>query len=129
METLRRFEVAHNGKLLDQMRACFHDDASIESVASNGRALDPDATIEALAAAFNGGWYSIGDWTYQQIAPDLIVSCTSTRKLLPGGHGVSHDKVYRLTQGRDGLMWRVRLCASRAEAAAEVEKYGQILGI
>src|SRR5579862_1439425 len=39
METLRRFERAHSRQSIEDMRACFHDEALIESVASYGQPL------------------------------------------------------------------------------------------
>jgi hypothetical protein len=119
METMRRFEQAHRDRSIEQMRACFHDEATIESVASDGSPLGPDETVEALRSAMSDGMYVIAGWQYEPLAPELVLSSTTTRHRTPeGGH--AHETVYRLTEGRGGLMWRVRLFHSRAEALAEL---------
>ena len=117
MDTLERFEVAHRRQSTEDMRACFHDEAVIESVASYGQPLGADETIEALRAAFNDGVYSIGDWEYQQITPATILSWTGARHRRAGS-GMSDETVCRVVIGRDGLMWRVKLFNSTAEALA-----------
>jgi hypothetical protein len=117
METMRRFEQAHQRRSVDGMRQCFHDDALIESVASDGSALGPDETVEALRDAMTDGMYLIAGWEYEPLAPELVLSSTTTRhRTTEGGH--SHETVWRLTEGRDGLMWRVWLFYSRADALA-----------
>jgi hypothetical protein len=118
METVKRFEAAHAQRSIEGMRACFHDDALIESVASYGKPLGADETAEALRAAFNDGVYAIGDWAYEEIAPDTVLSWTGARHRRLGS-GMSDETVYRLIMGRDGLMWRVTLFGSRADALAD----------
>lgn len=76
MATLVRFESAHDRVSASEMRACFHDEALIESVASEGRPLGPDATVTALEAALTDHIYYIGDWRYEEIAPEVILSIT-----------------------------------------------------
>lgn len=123
MSTLKRFESAHGRGSVEEMRACFHDEALIESVASAGHQLGPDETAEALQAALQDGLYLIADWRYEEISPGVVLSWTAARHRSARG-GVSHETVYRLTVGRDGLMWRVSLFPSRAEALAELERVG-----
>src|SRR4051812_26358245 len=66
LESLLRFEKAPRRRSPEAMRACFHDDALVESVASRGEALGPDDTLEALARAFEDGVYSVRDWRYEE---------------------------------------------------------------
>src|SRR3954471_13166864 len=75
-ETVLAFEAAHRRRSPDGMRACFHEDALIESIASEGEPLDADATAEALRVALADGVYEIGDWHYEEMAPDVILSWT-----------------------------------------------------
>jgi hypothetical protein len=126
METMKRFEAAHERGLVDATRACFHDGAIIESVASEGAPLTADATAEALREALSDGVYAIGDWSYEEIDPEVVLSWTTTRHRA-NGRGVQHETIYRLTSGRDGLMWRVKLFSSRDEALAYVEQNGPAL--
>jgi hypothetical protein len=121
METLKRFEEAHRHQSIEGMRACFHDDALIESVASFGQPLGADETAEALRVAFGDGVYEIGDWEYEEVRPDTVLSWTGARHRRRIGLGMTDEIVYRLTTARDGLMWRVKLFGSRTEARAYLQ--------
>ena len=122
LDTLLRFEAAHRRRLTEQMRSCFHDEALIESVASGGAALGPDETIEAIRLAYADGVYEIGDWRYEEITPDIILSSTGAKHRLP--HQQMRDEtVCRLMIGKDGLMWHVRLFNDRAQALAYLEQH------
>ena len=127
MDVLRRFESAHTRASVREMRACFHDDAIIESVASGGLPLGADETAEALARALRDHVYSIGDWRYEEITPEVILSTTGARHLRHGST-MSDETVYRLISGRDGLMWRVRLFPGRGEALDFLAHHGPTLG-
>ncbi len=126
MRTLLRFEVAHGERNLVVMRACFHDEAVIESVASGGLPLGPDETVEAIRVALTDHVYSVGNWAYEQLRPDVILSITGARHLRPGS-GMTDATVYRLISGRDGLMWRARLFGDREQALAYLERHGPSL--
>ena len=128
MDALLRFEHGHRRRSVTEMRACFHDEAMIESVASNGRALPPDEQIEALADAFDDGVYSIRDWRYEELAPEIVLSWTGARHLLTDA-GMRDEVVCRLHVGRNGLMWRVKLFRTRDEALAHLEQHGPSLGL
>ena len=103
MATLRRFEAAHTRRSLEEMRACFHADAVIESVASSSRALGPDETALALGEALRDGVYMVYGWQYEELAPDVVLSITRARHRA-GDRAVRDDSGYRLISGRDGLM-------------------------
>jgi hypothetical protein len=127
LETLLRFEAAH-GRDLDEMRACFAPDALIESVASDGQVLGVSETVEAIRLALLDGVYSIRHWKYEELSLDLVISITAARHLLPDG-GMRDETVYRLISGRNGLIWRVKLFASREAAMAHFELHGPSLGL
>jgi hypothetical protein len=128
METLLRFEQAHRRRSLQGMRACFHDEAMIESVASNGRALPPDEQAEALAEAFDDGVYSIRDWRYEEVAPQVVLSWTGARHIVSDAR-MRDEVVCRLHVGRSGLVWRVKLFRTREEALAHLDEQGPTLGL
>jgi hypothetical protein len=128
MEAMLRFEQAHRRRSLQEMRACFHDEALIESVASNGQALGPDETAEALGRAMNDGVYSIRDWRYEELEPQVALSWTGARRLV-GDARMRDEVVCRLHVGRDGLMWRVKLVADREEALEHLRQFGPTLGL
>ncbi len=128
IEVLLRFEQAHRRRSVAELRACFHDEAMIESIASNGSALPPDDQAEALASAFDDGVYSIRDWRYEEMAPQIVLSWTGARHLLAEA-GMRDEVVCRLHVGRDGLMWRVKLFRTREEALAHLEQHGPSLGL
>jgi hypothetical protein len=123
MTTLRNFEAAHARGSAEAMRACFHDEAVIESVASGGRPLGPDETVRSLAAALHDGVYLIYGWQYEELAPDVVLSTTRARHRTDD-RGIRDTTVYRLISARDGLMWRVRLFRSRREALAAFKAHG-----
>jgi len=123
MTTLRRFESAHGRGAVEQMRACFHDEAVIESVASDTRPLGPDETVKALAAALRDGVYRIYGWQYEELAPEVVLSTTRARHRT-SDRAIRDETVYRLISGRDGLMWRVRIFRSRNAALEHLERHG-----
>ena len=128
LETLLRFEAAHKRRLTEQMRSCFHDESLIESVASAGSALGPDETVEAIQSAYADGVYEIGDWRYEEITAEIILSSTGARHRLP--HQQMRDEnVCRLMIGREGLMWRVRMFKDRAQAIGHLEEHRPDLGL
>ena len=128
LDTLIRFEQAHRRRSLTEMRACFHDDALIESVASNGQALGADETAEALRRALDDGVYSIRDWRYEELDAQVALSWTSARHLV-GDARMRDEVVCRLHVGREGLMWRVKLVQDRDEALEHLRRFGPTLGL
>jgi hypothetical protein len=117
LEAVLRFESAHKRRSAEAMRACFHDDALIESVASDGQPLGASETVAAILLAFGDGVYVIDDWRYEEIALDKVLAWTRARRRRRTGD-MSDAPVYRAMLGRDGLMWRVTLFESREAALA-----------
>lgn len=128
MQSLLRFERAHRRHSVKELRACFHDEALMESIASKGELLGADETAEALARAFDDGVYSIRDWRYEVIEPQVVLSWTGARHLI-GDARMRDEIVCRLHVGRDGLMWRVKLFRTREEALECLEQHGPTLGL
>lgn len=128
MATLLRFELAHRQRSVTRMRACFADAALVESVASDGRVLSADETVSAIEAAFSDGVYAIGDWQYEQLLPEVVLSWTGARHRVDE-RGMRDETVYRLVSGRDGLMWRVKLFRNRSDALAHLDSHGPDLGL
>jgi hypothetical protein len=126
--TLGRFERAHRLRSTTLMRTCFCEDALIESVASNGRMLGPDETVEAIGEALRDGVYVIDDWRYETLVGETVLSTTRARHRLPSG-AMRDEMVHRLVSGREGLMWRVRLFAGREAALAHFDRHGPGLGL
>jgi hypothetical protein len=128
LDTLRRFESALERGSVEEVRTCFHDDAVIESVASDSHPLGPDATARAVAEALADGVYMIYGWQYEELGPEIILSVSRAR-YRDGGRAVRDETVYRLVSGRDGLMWRVKLFRARGDALAHLERHGPGLAI
>ena len=128
LETLRRFEEAHRKQSLDLLRACFDDDALMESVASNGRALGADETAAVMEEALRDGVYDIRDIRYELLAPEIVLSHFQARHRLPNG-GMGDQSFYRLIVGRGGMMWRIKVFQSREDALAHLERHGPGLGL
>lgn len=117
--TLARYErahVEHNGELL---RSCFHDDALIESVASDGRPLGPDETAELIRKALVDGVYSIRKWHYDELAPEIVLVTVRARHSFQPG-GIADETVFRVVVGRDGLLWRARGYATHEAALSAI---------
>jgi len=127
-DTLRRFELALERGSLPEIRACFHEDAVIESVASDSYPLGPDATARAVAAALEDGVYMIYGWQHEELEPEVVLSISRARHRAGGG-AIRDETVYRLISGRDGLMWRVKLFRSRDDAIAHLERHGPGLAL
>jgi hypothetical protein len=72
--------------------------------------------------------YAIGDWRYEQVAPDVLLSWTGARHRLPEQR-MRDGTVVRLIAGRDGLFWRIKLFPTRAQALAHLELAGPDLGL
>jgi hypothetical protein len=118
-ETLACYEqahVEHNGELL---RGCFHDDALIESVASNGEPLGPDASAELIREALVDGVYSIRKWHYEQHTPEIVLVTVGARHSFQPG-GIADETVFRVVVGRDGLIWRARGYATHEAALSAI---------
>jgi hypothetical protein len=126
-ETLERFERAHTEERVGDLRACFHDEAVIESIASGGLALGPDETAEAIQRALSDGIYSIRGWQYEELEAELVLCGTAARHRMPNGGVIDHT-VVRLMVGRDGLIWRVKMFERREQAVAYLERHGGELG-
>ena len=120
-ETLARYEqahVEHNGELL---RSCFHDDALIESVASDGKPLGPDATAELIRAALVDGVYSIRKWQYEVHTPEIVLVTVGARHSFQPG-GIADETVFRVVVGRDGLIWRARGYATHEAGLSAISR-------
>ncbi|HWE82890.1 MAG TPA: hypothetical protein VG265_14660 [Gaiellaceae bacterium] len=112
------------------LRACFDDEARIESVAAGG-AYDPDESVRRIEAAFSGGVYSPGEWEFEEIRPDVVLSSTNIRHRppsAPAGQTVDAALFWLMT-GRRGLIWRVRVFNSRVDALDALERHGTSLGL
>jgi hypothetical protein len=129
LRSLQQFEEADRTGNVDRVRATLADDARVETVASGRRTLGPDETVEALRTAVAcDPYYLAGPWTYEELAPDLILTTTPVRQTSSAG-GISHRTFYRITGGREGRIWRQKIFASRAEALAYLERHGRGLGL
>jgi hypothetical protein len=126
-ETLERFERAHADERVGDLRACFHDDAVIESIASGGLPLGPDETAEAIQRALTDGIYSIRGWQYEELEPELVLCGTAARHRMPNGGVIDHT-VVRLMVGRDGLIWRVKMFERREQALEYLQTHGDAWG-
>jgi hypothetical protein len=129
METMAMCEVAKKRGQLDVLLACLCPEALIETIASDWRAVSPSEAVEAIQAALGRDpYYLEGQWGYEQLAPDAVLTTTPVRERSSGG-GVRHRTVYRITTGREGLIRRQRLFRTRDEAIACWEEHGLDLGL
>jgi hypothetical protein len=129
METVATCEVAKRRGQFDVILACLCPNARIETIASEWRPVSPPEAVEAIQAALGRDpYYLEGQWGYEQVAPDVVLTTTPVRERSPGG-GVRHRTVYRVTTGRAGLIWRQRLFRTREEALRCWREHGLELGL
>lgn len=129
LATMRRFQLAHEAGSEQALRSCLHDEALVETVASGGRVLGPDATAAVLATALRRDpFYVLGDWDIEAVGEEVVLTTVPVRQRSANG-GISHWTVYRLSTGRDALIWRQRIFRSRAAALAQLEQHGHGLGL
>jgi hypothetical protein len=102
------------------------DDARVESIAARAVA-GPESTIEAMRFAAAGNAYTVREFEVETLgAAAALVSAS-----------ISHDdqvvsvmtRVNWVVSGRDGLIWRARIVATRQEAERILESYGPDLGL
>ena len=111
------------------MLGCLRSDAIVETIATEGRPATPEEAAAANEALLKDDpYYLEGRWEYEQVAPDAVLTITSVRERSEAG-GIRHRNVFRLTTGRDGLIWRQRLFASREAALACWAEHGVDLGL
>jgi hypothetical protein len=109
-----------------ELRLLVCEDARLESIAARGVA-GPDATIEAMRFAASGDGFTVRDFEIEALETDVVLVRAST----------SHSErdvsvltsVQWLVSGRDGLIWRARIVASRAEAELVLRDEGHALGV
>ena len=108
---------------------CLRPDAIVETIGTIGRPGTPEAAVAANEALLRDDpYYLEGRWEYEQVAPEAVLTTTSLRERSEAG-GIRHRNVVRLTTGRDGLIWRQRLFASRQDALACWAEHGVELGL
>jgi hypothetical protein len=127
--TLQLWDAAKNTLRRDEMRACLHDAALVETVASEWGAVGADEAVEAIRTALQcDPFYLEGVWLYDELAPEVVWTAMPVRERSESG-GERHECVHRLTSGRGGLIWRQRLFRSRADAVACHTQHGAGLGL
>jgi hypothetical protein len=113
------------------LRALFHDEALLESIASGG-VFGPDETVDAMRLAASDGVYAMGPWRIERLEADVLLlhSTMRHRAKLPTGKSAMTDANYVwLMVGRDGLLWRMKIFHNRDAAIEHLERHGSSLGI
>ena len=129
LDALQRCERAFKSGRVDEIRAWVAVDALVETVASRGRAIGPDETVYALRTVRRRDpYYLVGTCQYEVITPATVLTAMPVRERSDAG-GIRHHTVYRLTTGRDGVVWRQRLLRTREEALACFAEHGPGLGL
>ena len=118
-ETLARYERAHVECNSELLRSCFHDDALIESVASDGEPLGADETVDLVGKSLVDGVYSIREWHYEEHTPEILLVRVGARHSFPPS-GIVDEAIFRVVVGRDGLMWRARGYATHEAALTAI---------
>jgi hypothetical protein len=127
--TLQLWDGAKDELRFDEMRACLHDGAIVETVASEWLPLAADEAVEAIRTALRRDpFYLEGAWSYDELAPEIVLTVMPVRERSSSG-GVHHLNVQRLTSGSGGLIWRQKLFRSREEAVDCLAGKGVTLGL
>ena len=110
-----------------ELRLLLCDDARVESIAARAVA-GPESTIEAMRFAAAGNAYTVREFEVETLGAEAALVSAS----------ISHDdqqvlsvmtRVNWVVSGRDGLIWRARIVATRQEAERILESYGPDLGL
>jgi hypothetical protein len=109
-----------------ELRSLLHDDARLESIGARGVA-GPQATLEALRFAASGNRYVVRDFEVEALGKEAALVRASIS--YPERDVTVVTSVESLVSGRDGLLWRSRIVASRAEAERILRDEGPELGL
>ena len=109
-----------------ELRSLLSDDARVESIAARGVA-GPEATIEAMRFAAAGNAYTVREFEVEALGEAAALVFAS----------ISQDdqalsvmtRVHWVVSGRDGLIRRARIVATREEAERILKSYGSDLGL
>lgn len=108
------------------LRALYHDDARIVSVAGGNRVLSADALMEILSAVESGS-YGTNDAETEALDDSAVVVSGVVRER-HGSEATFTPNAWVLTF-RDGLVWRSRAYPSVDDARAAYAEYGLDLGL
>lgn len=128
LQLVARFEDALAKRSWERIRALFHDQARIESVAAGIRALGPDQTIAAMRSSAEGGIYTLGAWTTEVLGLEAAIVYSRMRHHVAKG-AITDQGHYWLMTLRGGLFWRVRIFRDRAAAVVCLADSGPDLGL
>jgi hypothetical protein len=109
-----------------ELRSLVCEDAWLESLAARGFA-GREASIEAMRFAASGGTYTVLDFEIEALGEEAALVSTSIAQD-DRGTAVT-TRLHWLLTGRDGLIWRSRSVASRAEAERLLGSEGPGLGM
>lgn len=128
LQLVARFEDALAKRAWASIRALFHDDARIESVAAGIQANGPDTTVAAMRASAEGGIYTLGAWTTETLGPEAAIVYSRMRHHVAKG-AITDQGHYWLMTLRGDLFWRVRIFGDRAAAISCLAEHGPNLGL
>jgi hypothetical protein len=109
-----------------ELRLCLRDDARLESIAARGVA-GPEATIEAMRFAASGNAYAVRDFEIEAVGEQAALVRASISHEERGVVVVS--STLWVVSGRDGLIWRSRVVATREVAKRTLRDEGDELGM
>jgi hypothetical protein len=128
LQLVARFENALAERSWARIRALFHDQARIESVAAGNQALGPDETVAAMRSSAAGGIYTLGPWTTETVGPAVAIVYSRMRHHVGKG-AITDEGLYWLLTLRGDLFWRVRIFPDRAAAITCLAEHGPDLGL
>jgi hypothetical protein len=128
LQLVARFEDALTKRSWERIRALFHDDARIESVAAGIQAHGPDETVAAMRSSAQGGIYMLGAWTTETLGSDAAVVYSRMRHHVAKG-AITDEGLYWLMTLRGDLFWRVRIFRDRVAALTCLAERGPDLGL
>lgn len=118
---------AFNARRWDHVRALYHDDALLRTVAAQHRVLDPDELMEVFARLDKTAYLIGPEQAVIPIDDDAVMVMASLR--YERGRGVAHDQKCWLLTFKDDLVYRSSDYTNENAARAAYAEHGIDLGI
>jgi hypothetical protein len=110
------------------MLRLLHPQARLESLAAPGAVLSPPELVAAIESAMTRGLYTVRNWAVELLDPHTALAGGRVRYRI-GTTGITDEGRVWVSSERDGLIWRMRILATREEVLVHYRETGIDLGL
>ncbi len=110
------------------MRRLLHPQARLESLAAPGAVLSPQELVAAIESAMTRGMYTVRNWAVELLDAHTAIADGRVR-YRTSATGITDEGRVWVSSERDGLIWRMRILATRAEVLGRHRDTGIDLGL